>query len=707
MATRQETETELQRLERVFQQFEKFQGNQQARKELIQVSGLPAETFKAAYLAYKEGRSLEDYNFIDALAQGLTFGFGDEIKAWFQTIGQDEEAFDQRLGEIRAAKQVYEAENPYASFGAEMVGGVASTIPFAMGAPIALASTAAKAAFPALRGSAPMIAPTFTGQAVKSGAAGATEGYVSGIGRAEGDLGDRLAPAAMDAAMGLVGGAGVPLLTGAGRTLQRNFARDPDELVAEQIAATMGVRGIDEVSDRVTARQGDVRPEMLADIAGEAAQRKVRGARVAVPEFGQELTEELRTRQLGARERVLGDVEEAIGVKFDEVIDPEDIIARQQARAKKDYDALRAEYTEVEIKDLEGLFRAPSVKRNYQKTIEEMQDRYAMGDLTEADISGIPETYDDFMKMFEGEDVNSVVAPFSFLETLQGKIGDDITSEIASAGNKVNRTASSMIEFKDRFVSAIDPKVVGDPSRGIPSFADARKTFADSSVVVKAYNDGLKLERMTPAQIKKYLGDKTESEREAFMQASYQTLANKFRKEGANVADRIATDTRLRDQISALTGDNQEMMDVLMNNLRREQEMFRSSGVMGGGSVTQDKGIDVEDFENLSQFGRDVENMGLIPASAKGLYESALQPIRASDISLRAARELTETDPLKQLQTMSRVKQARPSQQMRERLIQGSGRVGRTVGMGAGILDDRRPVTIYTTPQARRLGLLD
>lgn len=707
MATRQETETQLKKLERVFQQFEKYQGNQQARKELLAISNLPPETFKAAYRAYKEGRSLEDYNFIDALAQGLTFGFGDEIKAWFQTIGQDEEAFDQRLGEIRAAKQVYETENPYASFGGELVGGIASTIPFAMGAPIAAGAAVAKAAFPALRGAAQTAVPTFTGQAVKSGAAGATEGFVSGVGRAEGDFLDRAGSATMDTVLGLGGGVAGPALVGAGRTLKRNFARNPDELVAEQIASTMGTRGIDEVAQRVQARQGDVRPEMLADIAGEAAQRKVRGARVAVPEFGQQLTEDLRTRQLGARERVLGDVEEAIGVKFDEVIDPEDIIARQQARAKADYDALRSAYGEVEIKDLEGFFRAPSVKRNYQKTIEEMQDRYAMGELSADDLKGMPQTYDDFMKMFEGENVNSVVAPFSFLETLQGKIGDDITSEIAGAGNKVNRTASSMIEFKDRFVSAIDPKVTGNPELGVPSFADARKKFADSSVVVKAYNDGLKMERMTPAQIKKFLGGKTESEREAFMQASYQALATKFRKEGANVADRIATDTRLRDQLSALTGDNQVMMDKLMENLRREQEMFRSSGVMGGGSVTADKGVDVEDFENLSQFGRDVENMGLIPAGAKSLYQGALQPIRSSDISLRAARELTETDPLRQLQTMSRVKEARPSQAMRERLIDGSGRLGRTVGMGAGILEDRQPVTIYTTPQARRLGLLD
>ena len=704
MATREEGRSALDRLERVFEQFEKNKGNQNARRELLQISNLSPETFEAAYLAWKDGRSIEDYGVADAILQGVTFGFGDEIKAWFQTMGEDDDAYTQRLGEIRAAKQVFETENPMIALASEMAGGVA-TLATPMGLPLKVAGAVGKAVLPALRPAAQAAqAPTFAGQAMRSGVAGATEGYVGGVGRGEGEFAERSRGAVMDTLLGGAGGAGIPALTGVGSTLYRNIGRSPEDLVAQQIASTMGTRGIPEVKRRVTQRavEGEVRPEMIADIAGEAAQRKVRGARVAVPEFGQELAETLAERQMGARGRVLSDVEEAIGVRFDETLDPEQIASAQAARAKVDYDALRAEYKSVPIKDLEGLMRAPAVRDNFQETIDEMMNRQAMGELSLEDIRNMPRNYDAFMELFKS---NRVEAPFAFLETLTRKIGDDISA--AKRAGKGSR-ASSLVDFKDRLTGAIDAKATGNIEKGVPSYADARRKFADSSVVLDAFEKGQKFTSMTPAQVQRFMADATESQKEAFLQASYQNLSDTFRREGTNVADRVARDVRLKGQIAALAGgEGSDAYRKLLDSLKREQEMFRSSGVMAGGSVTADKLVDVEDFENLSQFARNVEQFGMIGGPARSAYEAALQPLRATDINLRAARAMTETDPLRQLQTMSRVQEALPSQRMREGLITGSGRAGRAVGMGAGIQQRQPEVILYTTPQARALGLLD
>lgn len=711
MAERKKVETALKRLERVFQQFEKYQGNNEARKELMNVSGLSPETFKAAYLAYKEGRSIEDYGFLDALMQGATLGFGDEIKAWFQTLGQGDEEYTQRLGEIRAAKQVYETENPMASFGGEMVGGVAS-LAMPMGLPLKAAGTAAKTLFPALKAAktAAPAAPTFTGQAIRSGVAGGTEGFVGGMGRTEGGSGstmEQLATRArgglIDAALGVGGGALTPALVGAGSTAYRNLLRDPETLQAQRIASTMGTRGIPEVTERVRQRAAtaDTRPETIADIAGEAAQRQVRGARVAEPEFGQQAKEMLKERTVGSRGRVMEDIETAAGVDQKNLIDVEEIVAEMNRRGDADYGALRTEYAETSLTPFRSILRSPAVRDAYKETVDDMMNRYSLGELTEDQIKGMPMTYDEFVKLLDANP--NMNAPFSFLETLAGKIGDDI-AEAKRKGR--GRLKSSLTSAKEGLQSKMDEIFVGNKEKGVPSYAEVRAKYADSAKIADAYDEGLKFVRMSPMQVRKFLESKGEAERMAFKQAAIDGLRSKFSREGRNVAESLRSDAVEREKLEVLAG-SKDAFDQLMDNLRRESEMVSSSNLISGGSVTADKTADVADFEGLSQFKSDVERFGLPMATGQRVYDELMQPIRATDVNIGAARQMLETDPIKQMQTMSRVGQAMPSQKAREQLIESSGLLGRGLGMGATVDRRQQPVTIYTTPQARRLGLLD
>lgn len=705
MAERKDVEAQLNRLERIFKQFEKFQGNNDARRELMEISNLSPETFQAAYLAYKEGRSLTDYNFIDALVQGVTMGFGDELKAWFQTIGQGDEEYTQRLGEIRAAKQVYEAENPMTAFAGEMAGSVA-TLATPMGLPAKLVGGAAKTLFPALRSakSAPVV-PTTSGQAIRSGVAGGIEGFVGGAGRAEGDVlsMERARAGALEAAFGAGIGGATPAAIGGATSLYQNLLRDPKTLEAQKIASRLGVRGIDEVSERVSerARTGDVRPETIADIAGESAQRQIRGARASEPEFGQEAKEFLKERSIGSRGRVMEDVETAVGIDQKNVLDIQEIVDEMNRRGDAEYGLLRSEYAETSLAPFRSNLRSPAVRDAYRETVDDMMNRYSLGELTEDQIKGMPMTYDEFIKLLDANpDMN---APFAFLETLSGKIGDDI-AEAKQKGR--GRLKSSLTAAKDGLQSKMDEVFVGNKDKGVPSYAEVRAKYADSAKIADAYDEGLKFARMTPAQVRKFLEAKGDAERQAFRQAAVGGLRNKFSREGRNIAEALRSDVIEREKLEILSG-SKEAYETLMANLRRESEMMSGANLMTGGSVTAEKLEDITDFDGISQFSGEVERFGLPFATGRRVADELLRPIRATDVNIGAARQMLETDPIRQLQTMSAVKMARPSQQFRENALEFGGLLGRGIATGSQIADNPAGVTLYTRDQARRLGLLE
>jgi hypothetical protein len=703
MAERKEVGAQLKRLERVFQQFEKFKGNNEARRELIEISNLSPDTFQAAYLAYKEGRSLTDYNFIDALVQGVTMGFGDELKAWFQTLGQGDEEYTQRLGEIRAAKQIYEAENPMTAFAGEMVGSVA-TLATPMGLPAKLAGGAAKTLFPALRSAkAAPVVPTTAGQTIRSGVAGGVEGFVGGAGRAEGDFADRARAGALETAFGAGIGGATPAAIGGATSLYQNLLRDPKTLEAQKIASRLGVRGIDEVSERVSerARTGDVRPETIADIAGESAQRQVRGARAAEPEFGQEAKEFLKERSIGSRGRVMEDIETAAGIDQKNVLDIQEIVDEMTRRGDAEYSALRSEYTQTSLAPFRSNLRSPAVRDAYKETVDDMMNRYSLGELTEDQIKGMPMTYDEFIKLLDANpDMN---APFAFLETLAGKIGDDI-AEAKQRGR--GRLKSSLTSAKEGLQSKMDEIFVGNKDKGVPSYAEVRAKYADSARIADAYDEGLKFNRMTPAQVRKFLETKGDAERQAFRQAAVEGLRNRFSREGRNIAEALRGDALEREKLEALSG-SKEAYENLMESLRRESEMMSGSNLMTGGSVTAEKLEDISDFDGISRFSGEVERYGLPFATGRRVADELLRPIRATDVNIGAARQMLETDPIKQLQTMSAVKMARPSQQFREGALEFGGLLGRGIATGSQIEDNPAGVTVYTRDQSRRLGLLD
>jgi hypothetical protein len=142
------------------------------------------------------------------IANGMTFGFADEIAAGANTVlpitsqahannlsnqftGQGKSIYEQNLEAERAKDAGFRRDHPVAATTAELAGGLTTGLPGA--ARVMAIKALAKV-------------PTI----VKAAATGAAEGGVGGFGAGEGGLGPRLENAAVPAAVGAVAGAVLP-----------------------------------------------------------------------------------------------------------------------------------------------------------------------------------------------------------------------------------------------------------------------------------------------------------------------------------------------------------------------------------------------------------------------------------------------------------------------------------------------------------------
>ena len=659
------------------------------------------DTFKQMLKQYDQNKT--DWGWFRSFAQGVSLGFSDEAEAYIRSLtGSD---YDKTIRELRAGKAAYEGEYPMRAMGAELAGGVTS-LALPMGLPAKVVGGTAKAAFPALRGAEKVSrTPTTIGTAVRSGAVGGTEGAVYGFGTGEGSLADRTQSAIEGGVIGMAGGTTIPLVTGIGQTAIRQFGKSPEDLVSQRVASAIGSKNIPRVSQKVSQRAatGATRPETIADIAGESAQRTVRGARVAVPEFGQDVTETLAERTMGARGRVLGDVGEAVqsslGVRIDEILDPEAIAAAQSKAADSMYGALRNEYNSVRVGDLIGFLKAPAVRDNYADAADELMNRQAMGILSAEDVANMPKSYDEMIKFLDANP--NATAPFAFFETIIRKIGDDINA--AKRTGKTSR-AASLTDFKERLVAKMDEKFVGNPEKGVPSFAEARSVYSDSAVVLNAFDKGSKFTSMTPAQVKKFVEGASESERQAFAQSAVQSLAARYGRETGNIARNISTDANMKERLASLTGGEDSVSyKQLMDALRSEAEMGSAAQKIAGGSPTAEKLTDVSMLGEVEGIRQRAAQVGYGGAIGERIVDELLRPINATDVGVRTGRALMETNPIIQQRIMSGVRDVAPAQTRREFVTKLSGTGGRAVGLGALMAKDK-PVTIYTDEQMRRMG---
>ena len=140
-------------------------------------------------------------NVARAVAQGLTFGFGDEIEAGARSLFGSG-GYRENAAKIRNQMDEFRQQNPLAAYGAEIGGAILPSI-FTGGAGAGLTASrlGAKA------GQTLLNRPS-----IRGAIGGALSGAISGAGTSEGSLLDRAQGAGLGSAFGGVAGAGAGLL---------------------------------------------------------------------------------------------------------------------------------------------------------------------------------------------------------------------------------------------------------------------------------------------------------------------------------------------------------------------------------------------------------------------------------------------------------------------------------------------------------------
>ena len=159
-----------------------------------------------------------------AVAQGLSFGFGDEIEALFMSKVKGT-SYKQEVEKIRNEIDSFRKTNPLLAYGGEIVGGVGSAL--GGGLAVRALTTGAKAA-----GAASRAAPTLLSSTGRSAAVGAGQGALYGAGTGEGVEG-RLTGAA-------IGGAAGGVLSGASTMILPKATASAMELIKKGIPVTPG-----------------------------------------------------------------------------------------------------------------------------------------------------------------------------------------------------------------------------------------------------------------------------------------------------------------------------------------------------------------------------------------------------------------------------------------------------------------------------------
>lgn len=247
--------------------------------------------------------------FNDSVEQGASFGFMDEINAGIRSgirgvhnlvTGKDADFsgnYDRALADERGDFQKFEEAHPVIAAGANIAGGMLSSIPLAGGA---------------------MGAKTAAGVIGRGALSGAATGAVGGFGAGEGGFEDRAISAGRGAAVGGVIGAGLPVIAKAGSEAAKVVGnvtglRNNRNVALDQLGRAFERDNVDPISIAPERGATNDRGMALVDQGGKNVTRLGRTVET-IPGAGADRAHAfLNERQAGQGERVASDVEKGLG----------------------------------------------------------------------------------------------------------------------------------------------------------------------------------------------------------------------------------------------------------------------------------------------------------------------------------------------------------------------------------------------------------
>ncbi len=665
-----------------------------------------------------------------AAAQGLTFGFSDEIAAGISGLGSfftDEtfqQAFDRTLKQERENLEEFRKANPVASTVGEVVGSVAPVAvsllltPFTGGTSSAGAVASAQRILsnPLLAGKVTQPGLNLVQKTFEAGKLGALQGAVAGAGYAEGELPERAVGAGVGAGAGAtLGTALAPTIAGVGKVAgdvaekfkKTQLARFNDsekqsiKIIGEQfLKDEIPIETVvAKINDNIEADKlvGLAPVEILADYGGDAVNRKLRGIKTRVP--GMNIDKQLIERTSGTTEqkaaaiknlekpdiqssRILAELEKATEqtIKTPKVslasgID--DLSDTLDSYLSPLYETAFLKNQRVSNLGVYEYLETPVIRDAYQEAANTYREKLIAEGRKPFPI---PPLRNLFIKE-KGKIIGvRKELPLEFLDLIK-KSADQQTFQKIREGSINKQRSNSRKKIANQFRNLLKDNVVGN------EYKDALGMAADKFALQDAFDKGV-LFRKPSTNAKNFNKEfnklNTDIERDAFKIGVFQEIYNDINKIGDNIdlVRRIFDSPDLRQKLNILFGDDINAREQFISRLVRESNISKKTGTVIGGSNTAEKVLDAQDaVQALS----DLTVAGTAPTSSAGIRAQASLFTTAKDLvtnpSEKRARDvgklLLERNPQRQyeilqliqeLQEQSKRRAAQQSQVLRPSL---------------------------------------
>ena len=473
----------------------------------------------------------------DPLAQGLSFGFSDEIAGALGSIPASfslNDSFTDKLSGIpdayrgirdaaRENNAAFSERNPKTALAANLAGGLATG-----GAGLTRAGV-----------------NTVSGLA-KSGAAA---GAVGGFGASEGGVQEHVQGTATGAAVGGLLAPALPALGGAlGRlTASPNQATSRFETLLKRDDLT---------PEKLQSRLDELGPEATIADAGGPNIRAAAETMAQMPGRAmQQANDLIETRQAGQAGRINTALDEALG-------NGQSLFQAEQSIAEN----LRTQ-------------SAPLYRQAYQQPITitpEIRDILTRP-ATKKALARAQE-----MAANEGEffaiDMQSGIVPTKVLDYVKRGL-DDIVD-----GNTDIRGATNN---EGRIVGNLSRTLRGEMDKQNDTYAQARAVFGGEKQNQIALKEGQKFLRENAERTEFNLSGKSESEREMFRLGALQALRDRVmnKSDTADSVKAVFSSPGLREKIRAIVPD-EAAYDALVQKMEAEAQFFRTGTQMLGNSAT-------------------------------------------------------------------------------------------------------------------------
>lgn len=579
-------------------------------------------------------------------AQGLTFGFADELEAALRSgavSGREYEAIRDRL---RAQQAQYNIDNPGFATPLELLGGMA--MPLGALSKLKGASEATQAA---------VTGSTIGGQVARGAGVGAATGALTGAGTAEKDT---LQSAAITGTVGGVLGGGLPVaIKGAGSMIRGalNAAGIGDQTTAankilvntlnkDNLTPDEATRALDELQ-----KLGVPRP-VLADLTKSL--QDLSYAAYVVPSSQKSATARfLESRMIDQpNDIVKGLVQRAgLGKNVNGYEYLNFLAENQQSAASAKYPLAYSKA--VDARD----FRKYVDRPVFQDAYKEAQRRAGVYGDTLPDLDQIR---------------NAQFVPTNILHQL--KIGldrvvdsetDAITGKVTGYGNDVKRVRkefNDLIKEKNEF------------------YKKANQEFSDNERIRSAFEDGQKYQKMEYKEVFDNLKKMNDSEKEAFrlgMMADVNSRFDNFK--GGDFTRQIFKSDKQKSLLRYAFTDPKQYNDFVRYVDAIEQQTKTGKAIMGG-SQTGERLATSEGLGGTAAVAQSLATGGLTSGALQLLRQGAA---RAKGISGETSAELQKrlfaTDPIEQARILQELKLR--TQRKPVGLVPSSAAIGTTTGL--------------------------